>query len=517
VGAVRERLGEMFDAGAKDKLLDTVSALLTDALRNNQALAGRVADLQRRLYGKKSERIDPNQLALSLGELREQQAAEPEPETEPEPAPLPPPKPRKRRGRRSLPADLPREEVRLTPTEEQIAATSGNLRKMGEERSEVLEYEPARFKVIVYIREVWSSDVGEVVTAPVPNKVIEKGLPGPGLLAQVVLSKYRDHLPLNRQVSIYRRAGVTLSRNTLVDWIGAAAWLLEALARLICKRAMASHVLQVDDTKLPVQDRRKPKQLKRGHMWALVGDHRYVAYRYTDNWRADTAVSLLGARIGWMQVDGYAGYRRVFERGLAMPVGCWMHARRYFVRAYESRDLRAAEPLEHIRAMYRVEREAKDAGDTAEERRLRRRRDSEQHLAALRRWIDEHRGQDPPSSPLAKAIGYAENHWDALCAPLFDGALELDNGDVERALRGTALGRKNWLFAGSDEGAARAAVLCTVLETAARHQLDIGAYLRDVLIKISGDWPMNRLEELLPENWQRTHAERQADASAGAP
>jgi transposase len=393
VGAVRAELAEMFDAGEKDRLLETVEKLLTSALRDANAQSERVAELLKKLYGQKKERISPHQLALALDELRQEQAqleksiCEPNAPAVEQPPSEAVPRLRKPRGRRPLPAHLPREEIRITPTEEQLAATSGGMRKMSEERSEVLEYVPAHFKVLVYLREVWSNSTGEIVTAPVPDKVIDKGLPGPGLLTQVVVAKYRDHLPLARQVQIYQRAGVELSRNTLVDWVAAVAYLLEALARLIYQRAMQSHTLQVDDTKLPVQDRSKAKNIKRGHIWALVGDHRYVAYKYTDNWRADTTVALLGKRIGWMQVDGYKGYQQVFALGHAMEVGCWMHARRYFVRAFENKDLRAARPLEWIR---QIEAASREAGESHDERLARRQRDTKPIVDALRAWLVAH-------------------------------------------------------------------------------------------------------------------------------
>jgi transposase len=412
VGAVRAELAEMFDAGEKDRLLETVEKLLTSALRDANAQSERVAELLKKLYGQKKERISPHQLALALDELRQEQAqleksiCEPNAPAVEQPPSEAVPRLRKPRGRRPLPAHLPREEIRITPTEEQLAATSGGMRKMSEERSEVLEYVPAHFKVLVYLREVWSNSTGEIVTAPVPNKVIDKGLPGPGLLTQVVVAKYRDHLPLARQVQIYQRAGVELSRNTLVDWVAAVAYLLEALARLIYQRAMQSHTLQVDDTKLPVQDRSKAKNIKRGHIWALVGDHRYVAYKYTDNWRADTTVALLGKRIGWMQVDGYKGYQQVFALGNAMEVGCWMHARRYFVRAFENKDLRAARPLEWIRQMYEIEAASREAGESHDERLTRRQRDTKPIVDALRAWLVAHKGCDSPNSLLSKAITY---------------------------------------------------------------------------------------------------------------
>jgi transposase len=203
-----------------------------------------------------------------------------------------------------------------------------------------------------------------------------------------------------------------------------------------------------------------------------------------------------------MQVDGYKGYARVFALKKAIEVGCFMHMRRYFVRALDSKDVRAVIPVEKIRAIYRVERAAKDMGDTPDERLQRRERDSLPILLSLRNWLDEQIGRHPPKSLLGRAVTYADNHWEAMCRPWEDGRLEIDNGDVERALRGNAVGRKNWLFAGSDEGAERAAIIHTVVESAARHGLEVEAYLRDVLMKIASGWSNKRLGELLPHCWQ---------------
>lgn len=515
-----DHLAKLFDAGDKDALLGTVRELLSAALHDVDVLSARVAELLRSLYGRRSERISPDQLAWAFV------SPEPTPEALPEPPPeieLPVPAPRGRRpGRRghtSLPSYLPRQEIRLEPTEEQLANTSGKLRKWREERSEVLEYEPPRLKVLVYVREVWSSEQGEVVIAPAPVKIIPKGLPGPELLVQVVLAKFRDHCPLTRQVAIYRRLGVELSRNTLVDWVAAVAALLAPIARCIRARVMAAYVLQADDTRLPVLDRSKAKNIKRGHLWALVGDHPYVAYVYTESWRGETVFQVLGERTGWLQVDGYVGYERLFTRGQAIEVGCMMHARRYFVRAFRGRDLRAVEPLQHIRKLYAIEAASQAAGEGPEERLRRRQRDSKPHFDALKEWLAAHAGCGPPSLPLGRAITYATNQWQALCRPLEDGRLELDNGECERQMRGPAMGRRNWLFAGSDEGAERTAILCTVLTSAARHGLDLRLYLRDVLLKLAAGWPQRRLEELLPHRWRELHAEaaQAADRAAAPP
>jgi transposase len=503
--AVVGELGRLFDSGQKDLLLGAVRSVLSAARTENLLLTQKVVELTKKVYGRSSERIDPNQLRLALADMREQVAAaapadeDAEVPNEPEPARK---KPRKGRqnGRRPLPADLPREEIRLTPTPEQQEG-KGTMTKVGEERSEVLEYEPARFKVLVYVRETWSNATGEIVTAPPANKVIEKGMAGPGLLAQVTVSKYKDHCPLTRQTKIYRRAGVDLHRNTLVDWIAAVAFMLEPIANRIYELAMLAHALQVDDTRLDVLDRRKARNIKRGHLWVLVGDRKYISFKYTPNWTAEKADAFLGKRIGWMQVDGYKGYESIAEGRPLLLVGCWMHARRHMVRAFEAKDMRAAVPLNLIKEMYRVERESKNADDDHEARYERRLRDLVPLLDQLEAWLDEYRNAAPPKSNLGKAIGYLDNHWDILRVVEKDGALELDNGDVERVIRGPAIGRRNWLFAGSDNGGHRAATILSVLETAERAGLDVRAYLRDVLVKLSAGWKMSRLDELLPENW----------------
>jgi transposase len=528
LGEVRKELHKMLDEGRKDAALDLVFGLLDKVLKDNRHLETRVAQLLKRVYGRSSERIDPDQLKLAFEQLRAEEAAangtggpEPDPNAQvandPEQEPSKPPKPRKPRvgGRRSLPAHLEREQIRLVPTLEQVQG-KGVMHKVGEQSSEVLDYVPARFIVLHYIRETWSNAAGEIVTAPVPNKMIEKGIPGPGLLTQVVLSKYRDHCPLARQTRIYGRSGVTLSKNTLVDWVRVVAFFLQSLAVRIYQKAMDAHVLQVDDTHLQVLDRSCVNNSKRGHLWALVGDHKWVAYKYTQDWTAQSAEAFLGTRIGWMQVDGYAGYQCILDKGLALGVGCFMHARRYFVKAFEADDLRAALPLEMIRKLYRIERESKEAADSPQQRHQRRQQHSVPILDQMETWIQQQRATEPPSSYLGKALTYAHNHWDLLRVVTCDGALELDNGDVERAMRGPAMGRRNWLFAGSDEGAERAAIILTLLETAARQGVDLQQYLHDVLVKIAAGWPQSRLDELLPEPWAAARAQAASATEPGS-
>lgn len=522
VDAACEEIGRLYDAGRREELLAIVRALLGAALENADKLATRVTELQRTLYGRKGEGLSPNQLAWVFAvQANEEPPQDTRDAGQPDELAS---NARPRRGRRqggrgqgSLPEHLPREEIRLAPTAEQLAAAGGTMRKWREERSMVLEYVPPSFKVLVYVREVWSNELGDVVTGPAPVKVLDKGLPGLELLVQVLLAKFRDHVPLSRQTRIYQRLGVELSRNTLVDWVGGAAQLLRLLAYLIYRQVLGSHVVQADDTKLPVQDRRKAKNIKRGRLWALVGDHFYVAYRYASDWRATTTFEILGERIGWLQVDAYKGYEPIFAVGRAIEVGCNMHCRRYFVRALEAKEVRAARPLQLYQQLYAIEAASREAGEGPDARLLRRQRDSKPIFDELSIWLKQHAGAVRPSSPLGKAITYATNHWTALCRPLEDGRLELDNGDCERTMRGPAMGRRNWFFAGSDEAAERAAILCTVLESAARHGLDLRLYLRDVLMKIADGWPQSRLDELLPHRWRELHAEAARAADRATP
>jgi len=502
--SIVETLGQMFDDGKKELMLGAIRSALGAALADIRAMNVRIAELTKRVYGRSGERIDPDQLRLALEECRAAELQQPEPDGNlPDDPPQPKPKSAKdrRRGRRPLPAHLMREEVRLSPTLEQTEG-KGAMHKVGEESSEVLEYEPARFKVIVYVRETWSNGKGDIVTAPAPLKIIDKGIPGPGLLTHVTLSKYIDHCPLARQTRIFARDGIDLHRNRLVDWIAAVAYLLEPLSKRIRELALLAHTMQVDDTHIRVLDDRVAKNIKRGHLWAMVGDKIFVAFVYTEDWTADRAEEFLGKRIGWMQVDGYGGFAPLAAKHpLIMLVGCWMHARRYFVKALDTKDVRAAEPIDIIRRMYLVEADSKEAGETHERRYERRQRDLVPLLDELEQWKEAHAGAFSPADPIGRAWTYLDNHWEILCVVANDGALELDNGEVERVIRGPAMGRRNWLFAGSDEGGERAATILTVLETAKRAGVDLREYVHDVLVKIAGGWQRPRLDELLPHAW----------------
>lgn len=561
---VRQLIRELYEGGDRQRAEELLTGLYAQMSHENTRLQMRVQELTDRIYGRKSEKVDPNQLRLSIEEMRAEEFARQDaeaPASNEEPASEPPkPKPAKRRhpGRRALPQDLPRIPRRHQCTAEELTCEccGRDRRKIREEISERLDYRPASFVVIQDIHDVYACGCGQSkpVTAAGPSRALEGGIPEPGLLAKVAVAKYKDKLPLYRQVEIYKREGVELCANTMVGWIAAVAWLLTPLYRAINKRVVRSWVVQSDDTGLTVLDRAAAKGSRRGRIWANIGDDVWIVFHYSPNWKHEHPQRFLKGVCGYLQTDGYEGYKPLTrmptdeaaeantessesqtadetkqadeanadkaDLSKAIAVGCWMHARRYFHKAYKAKNPLAAVPLDIIQRMYKIERASKKAGDSPGERFERRRRHSLPLLDEFKTWLDEHVGTIRPTSPLGKAITYARNQWGPLQTFLLDGHLEIDNGAVERALRGVAVGRKNWLFAGSDEGAERAAVLFTVIETAVRHGHDPQAYLTDVIDKLAAGWstvPLDDLvPELLPDRWTAP-ASGDADAGVGEP
>jgi transposase len=529
IKGITEHLRKVLTDGRVDEALGMVESLLAQLRARNTELELQILKLKKHQFGQRSEKVDPDQLALFLSQAQAEsneidaavkailEAAAPGPET---PIPAPKPRPRQGHGRKPLPAHLPREEIILEPAaEEKICATCGGEKAcIGYERSEVLEFVPATFKVIEYARAKCACrKCGDgVVIAPPAAKPIDGGLPGPGLLAHVLVSKYKDHLPLHRLSGIYARSGVDLKASTLGDWVTAGTDALDPIARAIWRNALGAHLLQSDDTGIKVLDKDHPNGVKRGHLWVYLGDGRWSAFVYTPDWKGEWPQSFLAERKGWLQVDGYAGYDDLFTRegATAIEVSCWAHARRGFVETLEAGDLRAAIPVELIRQLYAIERAATDAGEDHEARRERRQREAPPIIAALGRWMADTYNKEPPKSPLAKACYYAIARWEGLKRFLEDGRLPLDNTASERALRQVAVGRNNYLFAGSDQGGERAAIAYTVIGTCMLAGVDPLAYLTDVFQKLAAGWPHRRLDELLPPNWA---ASRAAELTAASP
>lgn len=474
-------------------------------------LKAQIARLRRMQFGRSSEKLDATiaQLELLLDDIEETRGESEEQSPESAPDAVEHAKP----VRRPLPDHLPREEIVHGPAIEDCRCPrcGGAMRRLGEDVSEVLEYVPARFKVIRHIRPKFSCRCCETITqAPMPSLPIERGRPGPGLLAHVLVSKYADHLPLYRQAGIYAREGVDLDRSTLAGWVGKAAWLLRPLVDALAREVMSADRLFADDTPVPVLAPGTGKT-KTGRLWVYVRDDRphagmtppTVLYRYAPDRKGERPREHLKAFSGFLQADGYAGFDGLYETGRKpgpiVEVACWAHVRRKFFDVHQANGSAIArEALDRIGALYAIE--AGIRGRPPDERHRTRQARAGPLLAELKTWLEVTRPKLSGKSDLAAAIRYALGRWDALARYCDDGRLEIDNNAAERSIRPLALGRKNYLFAGSDAGGERAAAIYSLIETAKLNGLDPQAYLRDVFTCIA-DYPVNRVDELLPWNF----------------
>jgi len=541
VEQVRAWLQRQIADGKSDVLVEQVLKVLEQMRQLNTALELRNAELLRKLYGQRSEKIDPDQLALFYGLLtglapaptqdpaaaeQEQSAPATEPSAQPADAPAgqapdATPRPKKKHpGRRPLPASLPREPIPLTPPPEQLTCPQhGPKVLIRVQVSEVLEFVPSSFKVLRYEQQIYGCSEGcegQLVTAEPANKIIERGLPGPGLMADMLVKKYRFGLPLERIRIMYQRGGVELSSSTMGSWVTAAADLLEPIAKLLAQIVLQAHVLGTDDTGLPVLDRDHPNGIKRGHMWAYVSDGGYIYYEFTPDWSSEKPREFLSRRTGIIQADDYAGYAALFgpESG-RIKAGCWAHCRRKVEAALQAGDQRASYALGLIALIYDNERQATEDQVSVEERTRRRQLGTRPIIDQLRDWGRKLQLVLVPKSPLGKAVGYMMGQWDSLIVFLDDGRVSPDNNWVERQMRPIAVGRKAYLFAGSEAGGQRAAIVYTIIGNCLMAGVDPWDYLQDVLLKLASGWPMSRLSELLPRAWAEHHRQEghpEADA-----
>lgn len=462
-----------------------------------------VEKLQRLLFGTRSEKVfrQIEQLELQLEDLQVATAADLHRITASTEKPAP-----RRPFRRPLPEHLPREIHTHVPDHDACPDCGSRLRELGEDAAEILEYVRASFKVIRHVRPKLSCVACDrIMQAPAPSRPIDRGLAGPGLLAHVLVSKYADHQPLYRQSEIYAREGVDLDRSTLAGWVGSCSDLLQPLVDAVRKHVLSGSKLHADDTPVPVLAPGTGKT-KTGRLWTYVRDDRpsgdasapAVWFAYSPDRKGEHPKRHLEHFRGTLQADAYAGFHHLYDTGSITEAACWAHARRKFHEIHAAHPSpTTTEAIGRIAALYAVEKQIR--GSTPELRQQIRQTRAAPMLANMHTWLEDTLAKLSKKSDTAAAIRYALTRWRALTRYVDEGTLEIDNNAAERALRVVALGRKNFLFAGSDAGGERAAALYSLLGSAKLNGLDPEIYLQHVLERIA-DHPISRIDDLLPWN-----------------
>lgn len=499
---LRETILQLLQDGKTSEMVDWILSIFEKLQNQVESQAQFIQWLQKKPFRPSSEVIE--YLQGSLFDLPAESPPEP-----PVPPATKPPRTRSPRsqGRTAFPDTLPRKETIIEVPESDRTCPHCQAEKavIGYETSEILNYIPGHFEVDVLKREKRACRACEegVVVAPVAHKLIEKGVPGVGLMTEILISKYRDHLPLYRLEERFARMGVTLSRSSMSTWVQVVTEdLLQPIVDRIREKALEAYLLQSDDTTLRVLDRTHPKNIILGYLWFYVGDGRYAFVDFRKSRNRDGPIEVVKSRkSGYLQTDGYSGYERLYngKEATLTHVGCWMHARRYFHDAYQLKDTRALIVLEWIRDLYQIEESV--TGDAIARQEIRQSQ-SRLILDKMEQWANDTVLKIPPSTHLGKAIQYLRNQWTSLILFVNDGRLPLDNGAVERAIRPVAVGRKNYLFAGSPRGARNAASLYSILATCALNDIQPDRYLNDVLDKLMRDWPAKAIDDLLPDRWK---------------
>jgi transposase len=510
-------------------------------LKKLESLQRQVARLLRRQYGPQKERIDPNQLTLFTVEELEQlvneleqgkvdsvstddgSASETSDDATAESSTDDPSKPkskpkRKGHGRRPIPDCIPREPVIYQLTdEERICPCCGKLRKeIGSEVSEQLEFVPAQLKVIQHHRIKYACDECEenVTIAPKPPQPIDKGLPGPGLLGYLTLSKYGDYLPLYRLEDILSRCGIILRRSTLCDWIASVSDLLKPLYNVMCGRVRRSRVIHTDDTGIKMLE---PGQCRNCKFWTYIGDEAnpFVVYEFSLTREGENPSRFLETFKGYLQADAYKGYDRIYFGGHIIEAACMAHCRRYWWEAISNDSRRAHEAVSYIARLYELEVHFDRMALKGDALRDARQQHAIPILHAFETWLKKEQPNVLPKSLIGQAFTYTLNQWQALCRYTEDGALDIDNNIAERMVKLPAIGRKNWLFVGSQTGGDRAAILLSIIASAKLCKVEPWAWLHAVLKELpirmaaaeaNPDKPPD-LSDLLPDAWLESHPE----------
>jgi transposase len=485
---------------------ETLKAMLLAERMQNERLRQIIKELQRHRFGRRAETLPEDQMLLGLEDVEQTVASDAAIADQSAPAERAARAERRRTNRGSLPAHLPRIEIVVDLDDKICRCCQGELHRIGEDKSERLDIVPAQFRVLVTRRPKYACRRCEdgVVQMPAPARLIEGGMPTEATIAQVLVSKYADHLPLYRQAQIYARQGIDLDRSTLADWVGHAAWHLRPLQERLLLRLKERARLFADETTAPVLDPGRGRT-KTGQLWAYAADDRPwggddppgVVYVYAPDRKSERPITHLEGFRGILQVDGYAGYRKLANRNDVRLAFCWSHVRRGFYEFAASGPAPiATEVLERIAALYAVEKNVR--GRSPEERRTARQQKSRPMVDALEPWLRAKLDLISQKSKLATAIRYALSRWEGLTRFIDDGRIELDNNIVERSIRPIALNRKNALFAGSDGGAEHWATVASLIETCKLNDIDPLGYLTEVLNRIANGHLDRDIDQLLP-------------------
>lgn len=481
----------------KPELLELVHQQQSQIQEQNlqiQKLQHQINQMLRTVFGKKSERFIPSipeQTELSLDIEKVQ-----EPEVKTETITYDRKKSSGKsnhKGRLPIPDHIERKQKHVKPLEDITG-----LVKIGEEITEQLDYEPGKLFVNQYIRPKYAKPNGEgVLIAPLPNFIVQRGMAGAGLLAWIIVQKYVDHLPLYRQIEQFKRFGMPVPSSTMSDWVAMSLKELTPLYEVLKKKVLRSNYLQADETPIKVLDEKKKGDSHRGYYWVYRDPQsRLVLFDYRENRSREGPTEILKNFEGYLQSDGYSAYKN-FDKGKITLIHCMAHARRYFEQALENNRNLAQHALREIQELYSIERFARENKLTLVERYDVRQESSMPILNQMHQWLKENIVKVAPQSAIGKALSYSLSRWDKLMIYASDGRLEIDNNLVENSIRPIAIGRKNYLFAGSHDAARRAAMIYSLLGTCKLKGVEPFAWLKNVF-EVLPDWKFNRLEELLP-------------------
>ncbi len=497
-----------------ERLREALKALevqLASSEQEREILARLLANLRSRSFARTSEKLEPGQLTFDfVGKLVEEAENEVEEEIEEESSEAKRKRRPKRRKPDSIPESIARERVVLdvAPELRVCSCCHSELHRIGEDVTTELDYVPARFVAREYVRPKYACKLCEegVIQEALPARPINKGLPGLGLLTQVLVAKFVEHMPLYRQEKAFKRQGVELPRSTLCDWVQAMATLLLPIWQSLKREVLESSVIQADETPVVVLDRRGAKK---GYLWTYGIPWEDVVFDFAEGRSGTFAEEFLKDYEGHVQCDGYSGYDGLDVKRI-VRLGCWAHARRRFYEARsESRTAKVA--LASIQSLYRVEREARAEGLRGDELVAFRREHAGPTLEKLKGYLEERRAHFLPKSLTGDAIGYTLNQWSALERYLEVPLAEIDNNGIENAIRPVALGRKNWLFVGHRNAGPRAATMLSLVGTCLRLRIDPADYLRDVIEKMAQN--PSRAEELTPRRWRSARESGRTDSA----